>query len=131
MKISTKAQYGLRALIYLANSKRISPLREIAREESIPFDYLEKIILLLQKEGVVKAKRGKNGGYFLASPPRKIKLKRIIEILEGNLITIKCLNQRDFLCPQEKKCLAKNFWKDLKRSLEKTLNKITLEDLIK
>ena len=131
MKISTKTQYGLRALIRIANSdKNVVSLKEISEKENIPFDYLEKIISKLQKEGIVKAKRGKNGGYFLPHPPKKIKIKKIIETLEGEWITVKCLSKENFNCPQEKKCLAKNFWQTLKKSIDKILNKITLDDLI-
>ena len=131
MKISTKTQYGLRALIYLAQAdKKICPLKEISEKENIPFDYLEKIISKLEKEGVVKAKRGKNGGYFLPCSPKKIKIKKVIETLEGDWVTVKCLTKENFVCPQEKKCLAKNFWQTLKKSIDKTLNKITLADLI-
>ncbi|MCD6410548.1 Rrf2 family transcriptional regulator [bacterium] len=131
MKISTKTQYGLRALIYLARAgKKICPLKEISKKENIPFDYLEKIFSKLQKQGIVKARRGKNGGYFLSCSPKKIKIKKVIEVLEGNWIAVKCLTKGNFVCPQEKKCLAKNFWQTLKKSIDKTLNKITLADLI-
>jgi len=131
MKISTKSQYGLRALIYLAKSdKKVCPLKEIAEKEAISFDYLEKIISKLQKEGIVMAKRGKNGGYLLASPAKKIKIKNIIDALEGEFVSIKCLSQKSFKCPKQKNCLAKDFWQTLKKSIDDTLNKITLADLI-
>ena len=131
MKISTKTQYGLRALIYLARvDKNLCSLKEISKKENIPFNYLEKIISKLQKEGIVEAKRGKNGGYFLPCSPKKIKIKKVIEVLEGDLVTVKCLTKENFICPQESKCLAKNFWQTLKKSIDKTLNKITLADLI-
>ena len=131
MKISTKAQYGLRALIAIAKAKEeCISLKEISEKEGIPFDYLEKIISKLQKEGIVKAKRGKNGGYFLPCSPKKIKIKKVIEALEGDLVTVKCLTKENFICPQENRCLAKNFWQTLKKAIDKTLNKITLADLI-
>ncbi|MCD5396297.1 MAG: Rrf2 family transcriptional regulator [Candidatus Pacebacteria bacterium] len=130
MKISTKAQYGLRALIVIAKAKKkFISLKEISEKENIPFDYLEKIVSKLQKEGLVKTKKGRCGGYSLTCSPRKIKIKEIIEALEGDLVTVRCLRGK-FACPQEKKCLAKNFWQEFKNSIEKTLNKITLADLL-
>lgn len=130
MKISTKSQYGLRALIYLAKTKKkISPLKEIAEKQSIPFNYLEKIMSQLEKNNIVKAKKGAKGGYYLPSSPEKIKLKNILETLEENFISVQCLKKQH--CPLEKKCLAKNFWKDFQKSIDKTLNKKTLKDLIK
>lgn len=131
MKISTKSQYGLRALIALARSEKdFLSLKEISEKEGIPFNYLEKIIAHLQKQGIVKAKRGKYGGYALPCPPNKIKIKKVIEALEENWITIKCL-KKDFVCEKENDCLAKVFWEKLQRSIDQTLNKISLGDLIK
>jgi Rrf2 family protein len=131
MKVSTKTQYGLRALIVIARSdKKFLSLKEISQKEEIPFDYLEKIVSKLQKQGIVKAKRGKNGGYALLCSPKKIKIKQVIEALEGNWFPVKCL-KKEFVCKKEKSCLAKNFWKEFKKSIDKTLNRITLEDLLK
>ncbi len=130
MRISTKSQYGLRAMVYLARifkEKKISPLRKIAKKENIPLDYLEKIISKLEKEGLVNSKKGVKGGYFLAKSPKKIKIGRIIKVLEGEMVLVKCLK---YFCPKEKKCLTKNFWQKLNRAINKTLNSMTLVDLI-
>jgi len=129
MKISKKSQYGLRAMVYLAKTKdKISPLKEISKREGIPFDFLEKIVSKLEKEGLVKAKKGVRGGYFLAKKPSKIKIGQIIKALEGEINLVRCFQ---YFCPREKKCLAKNFWKKLNKSLNSALNSVTLSDLIK
>ena len=129
MKISTKSQYGLRAIVYLAKCKdKICPLKLISKKEGISFNYLEKIISKLEKADLVKAKKGVQGGYFLAKKPSKIKIKEIIRALEGELTLVKCLK---YFCPKEKKCLTKKFWKKIQDSLNSTLNSITLSDLIK
>lgn len=129
MKISKKTQYGLRAMIYLARQKhKICSLREIAKKEKIPFDYLEKIILKLRKSGLVKAKKGTEGGYFLAKKPEKIKIGQIINALEGQTLLVSCLK---YFCPMEKKCLAKNFWRKLSKSLISSLNSESLANLIR
>jgi Rrf2 family protein len=134
MRISTKSQYGLRAMVYLAKvfkKDKVFPLREIAKEEDISFDYLEKIISKLEKAGLVKSKKGVQGGYSLARPPQKIKLAEIMRTLEGEMVLVKCLaKMKKSVCPKEKKCLAKNFWKKIQNSLESTLDSMTLSDLI-
>lgn len=129
MRISKKTQYGLRAMIYLARQKnRICSLREIAKKEKIPFDYLEKIISKLEKSSLVKAKKGIEGGYFLVKGPEKIKISQIINALEGQTLLVSCLK---YFCPMEKKCLAKNFWRKLNKAINSALNSITLANLIK
>lgn len=129
MKISKKSQYGLRAMIYLAKNKdKVCSLREISKNEKIPFDYLEKIISKLKKEKLVKAKKGICGGYFLAKKPEKIKVNQIIRALESRSPLVDCL---EYFCPLEKKCLAKNFWQRLNKAINLALNSITLANLIR
>jgi len=135
IKISTKFQYGLRAMVYLARFQdKICPLRVISKKEGISFDYLEKIILKLEKTGLIKAKKGSQGGYFLGREPSKIKIGEIIRTLEGNTGLVKCIatgKERKYHCPRERKCLTKNFWKKIQDSLNSALDSITLADLIK
>jgi len=134
-KISTKSQYGLRAMVYLARFQdKICPLRVISKKEGISFDYLEKIILKLEKTGLIKAKKGSQGGYFLGREPSKIKIGEIIRTLEGNAGLVKCITLGKggkYHCPKERECLTKNFWKKIQDSLNSALNSITLADLIK
>jgi Rrf2 family protein len=122
-------------MVYLAGvfkKDEVHPLREIAKKEGISFSYLEKILLKLEKTGLIKAKRGVRGGYFLGRPPKKIKVGDIIRALEGDISLVKCVaSKKRSLCPREKKCLAKNFWKKIQKSIDLTLNSITLADLIK
>ncbi|TET84049.1 MAG: Rrf2 family transcriptional regulator, partial [Candidatus Nealsonbacteria bacterium] len=128
-------QYGLRAMVYLARFQdKICPLRVISKKEGISFDYLEKIILKLEKTGLIKAKKGSQGGYFLGREPSKIKIGEIIRTLEGNTGLVKCIatgKERKYHCPRERKCLTKNFWKKIQDSLNSALDSITLADLIK
>jgi len=117
-------------MVYLARSRnKISPLKLISEEEKISFDYLEKIISKLEKAGLIKSKKGSQGGYFLAKAPQKIKIYQIIKALEGEKNLVKCLSKK-YHCPLAKSCQTKNFWKKIQQSLEKTLNSITLADLI-
>jgi Rrf2 family protein len=127
MQVSKKAQYGLRAMVYLAkkNNKEFFSLKDISRQESIPFDFLEKIMSKLEKKGLVRSKKGVQGGYGLAKKPQKITAKDIVETLE-NTTAVDCS-----FCGKSRKCLTKNVWKKINDSISKTLKSITLKDLIK
>lgn len=122
-------------MVYLAHSRfknKTCPLKKISQDEGIPFDFLEKIFSKLEKANLVKAKKGVQGGYFLAKNPQKIKISQIIKILEGEMAPVFCLIKgKKFLCPREKKCLTKNLWRKIQEALNSTLNSITLADLIK
>jgi len=134
IKISTKSQYGLRAMVYLARFKgKICPLKIISEKEGISFDYLEKIISKMEKAGLLLAKKGVQGGYFLAKSPKRIKIGEIIRALEGDTVLVKCIapiRKKGYRCPRERKCLTKNFWQKIQKTLNSTLNSLTLSDLI-
>lgn len=122
-------------MVYLAHfPDKICPLKVISKKEQISFDYLEKIISKLEKAGLIKAKKGVQGGYFLGRKPSKIKIGEIIRALEGNTGLVKCItkNKKErYCCPMERKCLTKSFWKKIQKSLNSALDSITLADLIK
>jgi Rrf2 family protein len=128
MKISTKAQYGLRAMAYLAkNPKKICPIAQIAAAENISPDYLEKIISKLEKGGFVSAKKGKTGGYALAQDPDKIRLGDLIGTLEGRKTLVKCIDGK---CPKCRGCVAKGVWESVQIKIDGMLDKITLRDIV-
>lgn len=131
-KVSTKSQYGLRAMVYLAkNRSKVSPISEISKKEGISFDYLEKIISKLEKAELVQSKKGIKGGYVLGKPSSKIKIREIIQALEGNTALVKCVSGNRSACLMSKKCCARSLWKKLQDSLNLTLSSVTLADLIK
>ena len=136
MKISKKSQYALRAMVHLAGiSHRDEPcsVKEISQKENISFDYLEKIIAQLEKRGLVKAKRGVGGGYFLSRSPNKISVGEIITILEGTVAPVECValeKKYRYRCPRKKNCKTINVWNKVYQNLASTLNSITLADLV-
>jgi len=137
MKISKKTQYGLRAMVYLAEGfgqSRVFPLKEISQEEGIPFDFLEKIFSKLEKVGLVKAKKGIRGGYFLARSPGKISIGEIIKVLEGTMAPVLCVakeKEKRIFCPRKKTCKTFDLWRKIQDILTFTLDSISLTDLIK
>ena len=117
-------------MVYLARfPEKISSLKVISKSEGVSFDYLEKIISKLEKVGLVKAKKGVQGGYFLAKSPQKIKVGEIVRALEGEISLVKCLRKKYF-CPKNRKCLVKSFWKQIQNSLDFAFDSLTLGDLL-
>jgi len=137
MKISKKSQYGLRAVVYLAKffkKSRVCSLKNVSQAEGIPFDFLEKIFSKLEKAGLIKAKKGVQGGYFLARSSARISVGEVLRVLEETMAPVFCIakeREKRFICPREKKCLTKNLWKKIQNILNLTLNSITLKDLLK
>jgi Rrf2 family protein len=132
-QVTKKSEYGLRAMIVLAKNynpptggKKICSVKSISEKEGISFDFLEKIISCLEKSKLVKGSKGSAGGYVLAKSPNKISVKSIINSLEGSRAITNCP-----FCPRNKKCIAKNAWQKIDKSLSKTLQQITLAQLIK
>ena len=128
MRISKKSQYGLRAMVYLAkhsSEDKVCPIKEISKKENIPFDYLEKIVSELEKAGLVKAKKGVQGGYFLAKKPERITSGEIVRVLEST-VPVNCAG-----CQMVRICSTKNVWDKVQDSLDSTLDSMTLKDLIK
>lgn len=137
LKISTKSQYGLRAMVYLGSvfeEKRVHSLKEISEKENISFDYLEKIISGLEKEGLLESKKGARGGYTLARHPAKIKVGEIIRAIEGTLAPVRCVakeKKERLPCPRKKVCKSFAVWQKIQDVLNSTLDSITLADLLK
>jgi Rrf2 family protein len=127
MKISKKSQYGLRGLFRLAEKEKHTPMKEVAKKEGISPDYLEKIFTELEKEGLIKSKRGPSGGYKLAYKPKEINLKMVIKTLENNLALVECINNG---CSRLGNCPTAPVWRIIDQTLKEKLESITLQDLI-
>ena len=87
MKVSKRGQYGMRALCHLAETYGggVVQIREIARRETIPAKFLEGILLELKHAGIVRSRRGIDGGYELARSPSEVMLGQIMRVLDGPL----------------------------------------------
>ena len=105
MKISSRCEYGLRAMVFLAahQNARPVPLSEIAAAEAIPAPFLERILARLRESGLVKATRGVSGGYQLARPPAAIAVGDVVSALEGPLSLVGCVPD-DGGCARAESC---------------------------
>jgi len=132
MKISTKIRYGTRAMLELASHYGEGPieLKEIARRENISLKYLEQVIVPLRTAGLVKSVRGSKGGYLLAKPPSEVCLKDLVEILDGPIHLIECLNDPR-VCQKIPSCVTRDIWKEVSEAIHGIFHSITLEDMVK
>jgi Rrf2 family protein len=133
MKISTKGRYGLRALIDLSiNGRNGFPvlLSDIAKRQGISDKYLEQIASQLHRAGLVKTVRGRKGGYLLNRPESEIKLSEVIEVLEGPICVVDCVDEPD-TCSRSTLCSTRDIWTLLSNKIEETLSSFTLADLAK
>ncbi|MDO8571137.1 MAG: Rrf2 family transcriptional regulator [bacterium] len=121
LHLSQKVDYGLFLLAALAKkSQRESlSLRTIADDNSLSFAFLQKVALLLRQAGLIRATRGREGGYVLTTSPSRIHFKDIIEALEGPIAIMSCVSEN---IQQKKACPRKNFC-----SIRPTLKRINDE----
>lgn len=134
MRISTRGEYGVRAMFDLALHYGRGPisLRRIAERQLISEHYLEQLMRALRQAGLVVSSRGARGGYELARPPQEIKIGDIIRVLEGPITPLDCLDShhgRGPYCGEPELCVLRNLWKSLQESMEQVLDNTTLEDL--
>jgi len=131
MKLSTRGQYGTRALLDLAlyGGKGSVLLKDIAQRQQISLPYLEHLVTPLIAAGVVRSKRGSHGGIQLAKPPREIKLSEIIRLVEGSIAPVECVTDPKY-CSRSSVCVTREIWDELKRAIDGVLESITLQDLV-
>ncbi|MEW6087338.1 MAG: Rrf2 family transcriptional regulator [bacterium] len=131
MKLSTKGQYGARAMLELAIHYENGPilLRDIAKKQGLSERYLERIMTVLISAGLVRSLRGKCGGFILTKPLEEIKLSQIVQATEGSLSPVVCLDD-PASCKRIKFCVTYDIWGKLKKEMMKVLDSITLADMV-
>jgi len=129
MKVSKKAYYGLRASIALAQSDRPLSIRALAESEHLPEDYLEKILQMLRKAGLVEATKGVTGGYALARSPKETSAWDILHVLDGPIEMFNPPVKGALPCLQVSHCQTNQVWRTLEGKIEETLSDISLEHL--
>lgn len=132
MKLSTRARYGVRLMLTLAQNYGKDPvyLKDIARQEDISEKYLSLIIMPLRGIGLVNSVRGAYGGYNLARDPSQITLKEIVDILEGDCSLVDCVKDPS-ACPRVSTCVSHDIWAEIGGKISETLNSITLDAMVK
>ena len=130
MRMSTKAQYAVRALVSLNLTSNGSPvsIKEISEHENISLNYLEQLFVKLRRGGIVKSIRGPGGGYLLARDAVEIKIDQIIDTVEEAIVPLSCMNN-DGSCGCDLECATQAVWQGLGLQIRNFLSSMTLEDL--
>lgn len=132
MNVSTKSEYGLRALIYLASQRERDaiPAREIAEKWNVPVKYLEQILKTLKEAGLVISQVGLGGGYRLTRPATLITAGEVVRLLDGRLSPMGCVSSYDYEpCEFETACSLKTLWARARAALVGVLDQTTIADL--
>lgn len=132
MKISTKGRYALRLMIDVAEygGKAPVPLKEIARRQDLSVKYLEQIVGLLSKAGLLHSIRGPQGGYQLARAAEEYTVGDILRLTEGNLAPVVCLENGENRCQRCDACATLDFWTGLYAVINQYIDRFTLADLV-
>ena len=119
MRFTTKTEYGLVCLVYMARHPEIQifTINDIVKTEQMSTTYIEKIFQQLRAAGIVTAQHGKQGGYSLARHPSQIIIKDIIEALEGQTFDIYCAPdlRNEIVCTHFPSCSVSPIWKKTKK----------------
>lgn len=128
MNLTTKTEYGLRALSYLRDKLNEGPvnINEISANLDLSKTYIEQIFRLLKKSNIIESTRGKDGGYQLAKNPSEIIIGDVIRVLEGNIqLSHKCNNEN---CNVEG-CASREVFSKIDNAVSNVIDTITLEQI--
>lgn len=131
MKLSTRGRYGLRAVLDLAvhQGEGMVLLKDIARRQEVSLPYLEHLITPLIAGGLVKSTRGARGGVLLLKSPAEVKLTEVVQLLEGSIAPVDCLNDPK-VCSRSASCVTRDIWMQIKDAMIQVLDSTTLQDLV-
>jgi Rrf2 family protein len=132
LRLSTKGQYGVRAMFELAKNYEKGPLtiKEIAKRQDVSVAYLEQLLNKLRKAKLIRSQKGPGGGYVINKKPEEISVGMILRSLEGPVAIVKCLDPSEKGCKRVDGCVARLLWKSLGEKIENFLDTINLQDLI-
>lgn len=134
MKVTALEEYGLRCMVLLAKSEPNRPLTlpEFGFKEGVSVPYAGKLLMILKNGGLVKAVRGRNGGYILALPPKEITLKEIFDALGEPIFSSSHCDRyagENEICVHTGGCSVRNIWETFEDFINAFLEKVTLADL--
>lgn len=132
MKISTRGQNAIKLMLDLATYYNGEPIRlkDIAKRQDISDKYLEQIVSLLNKAGLVKSVRGGRGGYSLSYMPEKYTAGQILKAVEGNMSPVDCVGDNGIPCENKGTCVSFRLWEKLNEAMNEVLEGTTLADML-
>jgi Rrf2 family protein len=131
LRLSTKGQYGVRAMFEIARGYKSGPItiKQISENQDVSVSYLEQIMNQLRKAGIINSVKGPGGGYVLGKSPDNISIGAILRELEGPVAITSCLDPAEG-CLRVEGCVTHLLWKSLGEKIETFLDKMTLQDLL-
>jgi Rrf2 family cysteine metabolism transcriptional repressor len=134
MKVSTRGEYGVRAMVALAKNYGQGPMSitAMAKASSVPMPYLEQLIGPLRRAGLVESKRGAHGGYRLTREPHLVLVGEVFRVMEGPVAPMDCVSEdiSEQTCPLIDGCETRPVWLRMREAIVSTLDSTTLADLI-
>lgn len=131
MWVSTKAQYGMRALVEIAiGGDRPTSLKVVADRQNLSQQYLEQIFAALRRAEVVESVRGAHGGYRISRPLGEVTALEVVELLEGSLAPVSCIEDDD-ACARTGSCSTEGLWRRVDAAVREVLASTTLADLVR
>ena len=133
MMISTRGRYALRVLIDLAEhaERGYVPMKEIAERQEISLKYLERILPVFSKNGLIEGVQGRGGGYRLNRSPEDCRIGEILRLTEGDLAPVACLECDAKPCSRMGECRTYPMWREFYQLVTDYFDHKTLADIIK
>ena len=130
MWISTKAQYGMRALVEVAlGGDEPTSLKTVAERQSLSHQYLEQIFAVLRRAGIVESVRGARGGYRVARSLDDVPALEVVELLEGSVAPVTCIED-EATCQRVGHCSTEILWRRVDAAVRQVLGSTSLADLV-
>ncbi len=136
MKFSSQEEYGVRCLIQIGRAYQLGKaltIPEISDLERISHHNVAKILRILRLGKILESERGQSGGYTLTKHPNEIKIRDVMDVLGGRLFDDEfCQSHAGIadICTNTTDCSVRSLWKIIQNSIDGTLEKVTLKDLM-
>ncbi len=134
--LSQKCKYALQALLVLARepTDELLLVSEIAERENLPKKFLEAILLELNRNGLVRSRRGRGGGYALAKPADLISFGQVVRIMDGPLAPLSCVSVKFYRrcedCKDEQTCEIRKVMRRVRNAIAEQLDGTSLQDAL-
>lgn len=130
--VTTKGRYALGILLDLATqpAEAFVSLKTVAQRQQVSMKYLEMIVSLLNKGGLVESSRGKDGGYRLRRPAAEITVAQVLRATEGSMSPVACISCGETACEHADNCLTLPMWQRLDKLTDDYLSGVTIADLL-
>lgn len=131
MKLSTRSRYGTRILLELSRRGAEKPVQasQISKKQGIPVKYIEQLIRILKRAGLITSVRGPKGGHMMTKPPSEITLGQLVRLFEGQTELVVCISEPE-KCDMSDDCRVRLAWMRATEALYEILDTTTIEDVM-